>query len=187
MTTLALDPSLSCTGYAALSGRTLDESRVIECGTAKPKADDLFDRLWEIEADCLGLLVKFQPTTVVVERPMDKSFGLIGARGRISAPNYGMAVWCVYRVACEQVGRENIRTPTPAEWVGRGSIPSSQGDKYKEKRVRWVETLYPEWRGRLGPKTTAGNIADAILLARWSIGMGAFGRMIGAAGDRRSA
>ena len=59
----------------------------------------------------------------------------------------------------------------PVRMGGRAD-PVNRGDEHKEKRVSYVEWLYPVWAGRFGPKTKAGNVADAVLLARWAVSHG---------------
>ena len=90
-----------------------------------------------------------------------------GPRSALSLPSYGVAVGAVFMQAVLHTpGR--VLTPASDEWPSR-SVPRTAGDAHKEGRVRYVEGLYGLERGALGPKTRAGNVADAVLLAMWGL------------------
>ena len=170
---LALDPSTSCTGYAVLT----DAGAVVweQTGTIRPKGEDLPEKLLDLARDVAGLFKTFRmgdDSTIVIERPQTAggpNRGTYGKQSPMSIAAYGAAFGAVYTMVCRYADPMQILTPTPMEWVGRGCIPSSQGDPHKEKRVRWVEQIYGLPHGHLGCKSKAGNVADAILLARWGL------------------
>ena len=177
MLTLAFDPSLGCSGWALLSGAALADSTIEDAGTITLQDDaPLADRLAVLASDASDLVRQLKPDQIVVEFPESRARGGggFGARSVLSLPNYGAAVGALYIGVYLAAPGLRILTPCPSEWVGRGRIPSSRGDEHKEKRVGYVEWLYPAWAGRFGPKTKAGNVADAVLLARWGISHGAY-------------
>ena len=176
MLTLAFDPSLGCSGWALLSGAALADSTIEDAGTITLQDDaPLADRLAVLASDASDLVRQYQPDRIVVEFPEHRARGGggFGARSVLSLPNYGAAVGALYIGVYLASPETEILTPCPSEWVGRKQIPSSRGDEHKEKRVSYVEWLYPVWAGRFGPKTKAGNVADAVLLARWAVSHGA--------------
>lgn len=175
---LALDPSSTCTGFATLDdggGLVLDQ-----CGTIRPAEADLPGRLLEIANDVRGLVCTLSPgSSVVIERPQTAggpNRGGFARMGVMSACSYGAAFGVALATVAEAIPSDRIITPTPAEWVGRGLVPSSRGDPHKVRRVRWVESLYLLAPDTLGPRTYAGNVADAILMARWARGVVAMRR-----------
>lgn len=167
---LSIDPSSTCCGYALL-----DDNRVCaieESGTFKLKAHDLCDRLDELIADLRGFLQR-NPDVVVIERPQvagGPNRGGFAKQSTMSVASYGAAFGAVYGfvIGTPMPHFRKVMTPTPSQWVGRGVVPSSKGDPYKTKRVQLVEQLYGLKPGTLGPKTYAGNVADAILMGRWA-------------------
>jgi hypothetical protein len=177
VTILSLDPSLTCTGYAVITA-----GKVMELGTIKLAAasdDNLPDRLIELARDIRGLvggMVEPYPDAVVIERPQTAggpNRGTFAKQSPMTIAAYGAAFGAVLISAREMMPKAAaLLTPTPAEWVGRnGVIPSSANDPHKTRRVAWVQERCPEVRGQLGPKTTAGNVADAILIGLWARGI----------------
>jgi hypothetical protein len=175
MTILSLDPSLTSTGWAVITG-----GRVTDCGRICLADADLPERLVELARDVRSIVagqVEPYPHVVVVERPESKRRGG-GSWAGISPfalTVYGAAFGAVLVAAREMMPKSALLlTPTPSEWVGRGVIPSSRDDPRKLKRVRWVEARCPEtldWftgkHGR-GYREGAGDMADAILMALWA-------------------
>ena len=168
-TIFAIDPSLSCTGFALLRSGKVDHF-----GTLRLAEDaDLPERLIEMFADLCGILDRFSRNSridaIVIERPEENRRGG-GSWANISpftltvyGSSFGAAVIAAHAAAPEAM----LLTPCPSTWVGRARIPSSKGDPHKTRRVKAVEYLFPETRGRFDCMTRAGNEADAILLARW--------------------
>ena len=176
MLTLAFDPSLGCSGWALLSGAALADSTIEDAGTITLQDDaPLADRLAVLASDASDLVRQLKPDQIVVEFPESRARGGggFGARSVLSLPNYGAAVGALYIGVYLAAPDTPILTPCPSEWVGRGRVPSSKGDAHKTGRVQYVEWLYPAWKGRFGAKTKAGNVADAVLLARWAVSHGA--------------
>ena len=182
---LAFDPGLTCTGYALLGdGAGAGASGCIfDSGTMRSKETHLVPRLNEMAADVwakvyenidadLHVVIEFPGTRAM---PPDKSS--YGRRSVRFLPHYGMAVGVVFAtvrhcsiaaVACEKrKAMFGIITTEPGDWT-RG-LPKTKGDPHKEGRVRLVESIYGLSAGAMGAKTVAGNVADAVLLARWGL------------------
>ena len=168
-TVIAFDPSLTATGYAVIVA-----GKVVEHGAITlDDGADLPERLIELARDVRGIVggqVEPYPDAIVVERPESKHRGG-GSWANISPftlTKYGAAFGTVLTAAAEMMPKSAVLlTPTPSEWVGRGRIPSSANDPGKSRRVAFVEATVPEVRGAMGPKTRAGDVADAILLGLW--------------------
>lgn len=193
MTHLAFDPSSTITGWAVLREGPGPEGTILDMGIIRAKSDGLA-RQQQLAADVREVYadaVRWAggagggPLTIVIERPEDHAVGAgrqnFGRRGFADLATYGRAVGCVEATILALHPLDRILSPCPSEWVGRGrGAPSSRGDEHKEKRVKYVEWMWKLEAGALGCKTNAGNVADAVLLAHWSIGMAAVGRMVGA-------
>lgn len=177
---VAFDPSVSCTGWAVLAIDGSADGRLREKGTHRP--DDkqkLPAKIAELHRDVSGLLKELQAWSVVamivVEFPVaSKRKPSAGFRKRsgLTLPSYGIAVGAVYGPALTfQENNKGVRIITPAadQWTG-GDIPSTENDEHKTERVALVESMYDLQRGELGAPTYAGNVADAVLLARWGLG-----------------
>lgn len=170
---VGIDPSCACTGWAVLdasSGSMMGTLR--EKGSHKPGEGTLAERVAETATDVRAHLLGLRDllALVVVEFPAKSErspSAEFGRRSILTLPNYGICVGAVYE-ACRQSCDCPILTPASDEWTG-GDIPSTVGDDYKIGRVRYASSLYGLADGALGPKTYAGNVADAILLARWGL------------------
>lgn len=169
---LAIDPSLTCTGWALL--RSVDD--LVEFGILRLRSDDLPSRLIELATD-IRSLVTARPDlqAIVIERPQTAggpNRGGFAKMGAMTIAAYGAAFGAAFTtVEAARQPSTIVLTPQPSDWVGRGRIPSSAGDTYKRRRVQYVEQLYPSARGNMGAKTNAGNVADAILMGRWGAGV----------------
>lgn len=163
MKILGLDPALNLTGWATLIDNgpdgLLDDYGLIHGSEEK----GLDPRGRELVGQVQSLIKGVAPDLVVVELPADGSQGSGGYGGRaaMSGPPYGFAVGCVFAAALA-MGVE-VRGVSVSRWAK--GLP--KGDDHKSGRVRAAQYLYGLPEGKLGAKTTAGNIADAILLARW--------------------
>jgi hypothetical protein len=174
---VGIDPSCTCTGWAVLEHDGSLLGRLVEGGTIKPKEGTLAERVDETCRDLLKMLMELEVDRVgaiVVEfparskRPPSYEFG---NRSILTLPNYGVMVGAVYlaiMVSLPKGAGAQVLTPASDEWTG-GDIPSSAGDDHKTQRVAYVTSLYNLKPGSLGAKTYAGNVADAVLLARWGL------------------
>lgn len=165
---LAIDPSLSCTGYAVLNGtiiRAMGKVTSDGDGDAYERACSISNQL------CRELEPHIGPDTaaVVVEAPQIVARGLAGKRSAATAPNYGIVVGVVtrdiHRLIQERETSAVLLRPSATVWTA--GLPGTRKDPKKRGRVQLVSSLYGLGLGALGSVTDAGNIADAILLARW--------------------
>lgn len=174
---LAIDPGLTMTAGALIIAGPKEElrGRFYQSWTIKPKGDTLPMRLFNLLREVESVIARAEPTILVIEMPADRAMGGPGRsfnrRSIMSLPNYGAAVGvCVAASAAwgesEQASAQLF--PSSSDWTG-GDVPSSKDDEYKEKRVAYVQRLWNLPDGELGPKTTAGNVADAALIARWGL------------------
>lgn len=164
----ALDPSLSCTGFALLSR---DGATLIDHGRIGPDCDgDAYSRAASIAS--LAVLeirkVKDKLAAVVIEAPQTFTRGMRGKRSAARLPNYGIAVGVItYAVDMELKGAGvTLLRPSASEWT-RG-MPGTRGDDDKVRRVQAVERRFGLEIGSLGAKSVAGNVADAALLGCWA-------------------
>lgn len=158
---LALDPSLSCTGWALLYGTNVNEAGTINV----PSKGTVWQRIAVALDDIDGLIVNAGKITVVVETPQTITRGKMGQRSASSLPNYGMLVGAVLAHIRAKHPGVDLREVSATEWTKHA--PSTNGDRDKVRRVQAVEYHYPQLKGKLGAKTKAGNVADAILMGRW--------------------
>lgn len=168
----ALDPSLSCSGFAVLAA---DGSAIDVYGKIKPDSKgDAYERAADIASLCLLELRKYrgQLTAVVIEAPRTNSRGLGGKRSAASLPNYGICIGVVTYAVEREIGTWSpapaLLRPSASDWT-RG-VTGTKGDTHKERRVRAAEEKFGLSEGAFGCKTDAGNIADAILLGCWAAG-----------------
>ena len=172
---LSLDPSSECTGYAMLGA----DRGIIESGTIRPDARDKTPaaRVLTIGREVGALVKRLSPGVVVVETPFATPRG--GPKARRSAmtlPTYGMAVGAAlaavdgWRLTHDPAP---VLVTVPADAWSRG-LAGTRDDEHKVKRVQAVVYLYGIAPEALGPKTLAGNVADAILMARWALDARAF-------------
>ena len=167
---LSLDPSSECTGYAMLGA----DRGIIESGTIRPDARDKTPaaRVLTIGREVGALVKRLSPGVVVVETPFATPRGGPKAkRSAMTLPTYGMAVGAAL-AAVDGWRRTHDPAPTlvtvPADEWSRG-LAGTRDDAHKTKRVQAVAYLYQIDPSALGPKTIAGNVADAILMARWAL------------------
>lgn len=171
MTTLTIDPSLSCTGYAVFSAAALDSAGIIRVpDTGKGRTQ--WARVAAALDDLTGILQSLPAdgsVTVVVETPQTVTRGKRGQRSASSLPGYGMIVGAMLAhvrayIAAKAPGWSLVEVSATVWTKG---YPSTNNDPHKTRRVRAAEYLYPSAAGKLGAETTAGNVADAILMGDW--------------------
>lgn len=153
-------------------------SEIIEAGSFTTDSNQerhlrciaLFDRTLEILHACQDP-GRFR--LVVIESPNEQFI-----RGRQS-PTVGGGVGAAFGAVstAAHVGqrgplvrgaRADVRCPIAGQW-SRGWCASVKDDEYKTARVAQVERLYRLSPGALGAKTSARDIADALLLAEWGV------------------
>lgn len=164
---LAIDPGISCTGYCLLDTVGPDGS-IHEAGriVPGPSSKSLGDRARSIVSDINELVHDNGIDAVVIETPQTVARGKRNTRSASTLPTYGVAVGAILAGVHVPDLAERIEV-SATEWT-RG-IPTTSRDKDKSNRVMLVERIYGMPSGSLGPKTTAGNVADAVLLARWAM------------------
>lgn len=165
---LSFDPGLTTTGFAILSS---DGKELLDHGVINPDCDgDAYSRAASIAS--LAVLevrsIRDKLTTVVVESPQTYTKGKGNKRSLATLPNYGIAVGVItYAIDMEIKGTEIVLLrPSASSWT-RG-FARTKGDEHKTGRVLEVEDRFKLERGSLGPKTVAGNVADAVLLGCWA-------------------
>lgn len=171
---IAFDPSIDRTGYAVLEDDG-DSGRIWEAGliTTRDHSHGRAARIDDLIAGTQEKLDHAHADAAVIEFPFSRVFPGRGTRRSIATlPTMGLAIGAVYATARAHWTSGKlplgVLTPGSDEWP-RGTVPPTKGDDAKEARVRYVEAVYRLRDGELGPKTTAGNIADAILQARWGL------------------
>lgn len=168
---LGIDPSISCTGYCLLE-RSGEHGRIIEAGKVSPtsRQTTLGERARQIVCDLNELvreaMDKAGLDTVIVETPQTVTRGKRGLRSAATLPSYGVAVGAILAGLDVPDGVERIEV-SATDWT-RG-MPTTARDPDKVNRVLLVERMYGLEPGSLGARTVAGNVADAILLARYAL------------------
>lgn len=170
----AIDPSIKCTGYAAIRDDGVGDGQLVMKGTISPPVSrSIVDRcefiLAEIRSQIWSAIGHHSADRdfIVIETPQTVTRGKKGQRSASSLPTYGMIVGCLLWGLDERLW-DMRHTVSATEWTKRG-IPATYRDTYKELRVRMVESIYGVRRGGLGAKSVAGNVADAALIARWFV------------------
>jgi hypothetical protein len=171
MSVVAFDPAITHTGAACVSddGRELRGAPLIR---VEGENRDLQDRLTELRRDVRAFLEEHRPKVVAVEMPAKRGLPPeaqgFKKRSMLHLPTYGIAVGTVLAEAERYVdmnpNREVVVLCRGSDEWSRG-YPGTKNDEYKTARVRLVESMFQLPEGSLGAKTTAGNLADAILLA----------------------
>lgn len=177
---IAVDPSLSCTGYAVLDAPEDDPVRLVRHGyIARDRKAGLgfdlviaiMDQVTDVVSDALAGGSRGERVVYVVEGPRPSGGFSMGKRSFRSLPWYGVLVGALAfggprTMLLERTdGTGRIEYVTPAEW-SKG-LPVIGEDKYKQARVRVAEAEFGLVEGALGPKSYAGDVADAILMGSW--------------------
>ncbi len=168
MTILAFDPSTTCTGWAVL-GDAGDDGKFLGAGMIRPdKFDTLTDRLLDMAEAVRERVRVAGADVVVVETPAatGRARAAQGFKGTpLTIPIYGAAVGAAI-VACGSTGKGvKVCGVASDEWT-KHRVPTGR-DPHKAMRVEYVKRLYGI--EDLGPRSLAGNVADAILIARWRL------------------
>lgn len=170
---MGIDPSISCTGWALLnSAKDANDGGFVACGYIVPsKAKDLAVRIIDL-AGAIGRRVQeYNPGLIVLETPAATGRAMSGQRFKgtaLTIPVYGAAVGaCI--VACSRSNACVMGTPSD-DWTKSPDTPRCRGDADKTNRVEYVQRV---WGITLeAPKSLAGNVADALLIARWGVRRG---------------
>lgn len=180
---IGIDPSLTCTGWAVIdSFPSRPQGIAVWHGYITDAADaelPMQTRFRALMHELTGVLTRHGRTggdvRCVVERTEDKARGgasqsWAGKRSSLTAPNYGIAVGAAYAAALACFSIEAISSPAPTDWIGddipRASGKDADADPHKVMRVRYAERVWGLERDSLGPVTYAGNVADALFIAR---------------------
>lgn len=186
---LGIDPSLTCTGWALLEQfPTRPQGLAIAHGIIEPAGADkpMHERIREL-ACLLTQAIVCNPTashcTIEIPENKPRPAGKRGfaKRSVITLPNLGIPVGACIALACTHFDAPNIRTVAPSDWltsdiprVGGGGDDDDEhstgkdagSDPHKTYRVRYAERVWNLKRDSLGPVSKAGNVADALFIAR---------------------
>ena len=167
---LSIDPSMTCTGWALFEPT---REKIVAHGYVCPPEADLF-----VACDLLVSTVWTRVlehttaagiATVLIETPQTVMFNGRATKAKrsiTSLPTYGVVVGAFYGRFSGMAPLEGkIEGVSVSEWAMRYAV--RKDDKHKEGRAKLVELLFNLQRGALGPKSYAGNVADAMLMARW--------------------
>jgi hypothetical protein len=163
---LAFDPSLTCTGWAVLHEDGPDGKLIAHGVIRVPDKGSVWERCRAVCADTAALVAEWKPSRVVVETPQTYSIGMGGKRSAATLPSYGMVVGALLATATLTAGAWTIRDVSASEW-SRG-VPGTKGDTHKKARVQYAASVYGLDPSSFGAVSVAGNVADAVLLARWA-------------------
>ena len=164
MIVLGVDPSVTAAGIAVIAAEP-GEARLVlgECltqskGTALERAIALGQYVQSLAA-------QWRPAVIVVETPFERARGGPKAtRSAMTLPAYGMAVGAVGMA----LAGHRVRFVAADAW-SRG-LPGTARDPHKTNRVRLAAAIVGVDEALFGSKTTAGNVADAVLMAWWAAG-----------------
>lgn len=163
MKILSLDPATGETGWAVLTDDGSPDGRLDDYGLIRGADGELEHVMRELYCSALALIASHLPDVAAVELPFaQKRPGGQARRSVVHLPTYGMAVG-VCLAACYAHTRSVYGVPND-EWGRRFPVGK---DQYKTARVLAVEGLYGLERGKMGAMSVAGNVADAVLLARY--------------------
>lgn len=153
MILLALDPSLTCTGYAVgTSDRHLIESGRITPTCTSGKVDATL-RAWSMCKDIDDLIREHDIEQAVVETPAPQApRGKHGSKGQAK---YGVAVGVIACHVIESLGIGKVTVVAADDWTGQ--VP-------KQRRALCVAADFPNYSTKRDPGL---NVADAIALMQW--------------------
>ncbi len=171
---VALDPSLTCTGYACgdRAGNDVDlhELGRITAPAAK-KRPTVAIRLCEMYQEILDVLCRRLPGVIVIETPARQAGRATGGKKKkgqsvIGQARYGMAVGVALAASWKH----------QADVIGMpraGQIVTSDADDWthqvkKEERLEAVAQRFELYR-QIRAKDTGGDIGDAIALMQWYV------------------
>jgi hypothetical protein len=166
---LGIDPSMGGTGIALLEGEPGTDGKIIEAIRHTPEGDGVGPKASALASFVVDYIREKLPNIIVIETPFEGTRG--GAHSKRSAmtlPTYGMAVGAVCAaVTCGRIPKHacGVLCVPADQWC---KITTRQ-DPYKENRVRFAASIYGMQPEDFGCKSKAGDIADAVLLARYGL------------------
>lgn len=194
---LGLDPSLTCTGWAVLESLpTRPQGIAVAHGYITPPGADqpMHERIAALLAELDNVFAAhLQDQTAsraglycAIEIPENKArpAGKRGfaSRSIVTLPNLGIPVGACIGFALGRFVPDNVRTVAPSDWLSRdiprvggvGDEEQSSGkdagsDPHKTMRVHYAESVWSLKHGSLGPPSKAGNVADALFIARHAL------------------
>lgn len=171
MKIMGIDPSLHEAAAATLetSDARPDLGVLVGGWRVQVEGTNAVERAFSLVDQLYALIGKEKPDVLTIETPADAKVKWSGAylgRSPIVAAMYGVGVGAVL-LGLRPLGIRTIYAGVN-EWTSR-DVPSTGGDKHKTKRVGYAAALYGRTVESFGPKTYAGNIADAIFIARWGL------------------
>jgi hypothetical protein len=108
------------------------------------------------------------PDIVIVETPFEKTRGGAGQSKRsvVTLPWYGVAVGAAICGAMRYLPGSDAKLGGVANdtWAKRYPVGK---DPYKTARVKLAADVYGRQPEEFGCKSKAGDVADAVLMARW--------------------
>lgn len=184
MKLIAFDPSMTCVGWAVMSREpgAPDTGELVAAGTIRTdalEASETIARIQLIGREAKALVDDEEPSIVAIELP--STFVPSQGRGmqRRGQPNYGMAVGAVIDAASVPFNFKQRRPVTPPRVIGwppdvwTRSLPTgvrtTRDDKYKTARVEHAARMFNRRPEDFGPKTRAGDVADAVLIGRYAM------------------
>lgn len=189
MIVVGFDPSLSATGWAVLNSEAprhaphREDGQLVVAGIIKPDGDtkDYAARLGSLFREARAILDEYLPSLVVVELPASHGHhrGSKSGTYHVGQPIYGSAVGAVIVTALLDARMDTLERITPprvmafAADVWTRSLPDgarrTKDDPKKTRRVEYAATVYSRSPESFGPMTVAGEVADAVLLARYGL------------------
>lgn len=155
MIILALDPSLTKTGYAVGTGhRQLIEHGLINSDSGL----DLVPRARRMVAEVEAMVRLHKPECIAIELPAHHVHGRVHGMNIGGLAKYGFAVGWVVGLCdayCAKRGARLIASDAN-EWTNRSK---------KRTRVAWVSQWYPAYQAK---RDRGGDMADAISLMEWA-------------------
>lgn len=159
MNTLAIDPSLTSSGFAYFEGATLVETRRI---TARGSDDCKAVRAAQMAARILERAAGYRVTTLVVEWPQ-----IYRATRSKSNPNDLLGLAAIAGILASALQHARVRTPTPAEWIGQ--LPkATRGNAMSSPRALRIMSRLTSSECVL--VLNQHDVIDAVGLALWSMG-----------------
>lgn len=179
MIILALDPSLTSTGFAVVDVFDRDRwgRRLAAWGTVTTESDSTTSERLVALAQCVAsLIAEYRPVHVAIEFPAVRGLppqaqGFAGTP--LTITQYAMAVGVAF-LQCNMpwtdpdtrlvVSPPRVRSYPVDEWSKGRGIPGTRKDPYKEKRTQYAALVWGMDPEQFGPKSRAKDIADAALL-----------------------
>lgn len=189
---IALDASLTCTGIAAASVELSSgcakpgSERLLGVYRTRSDLEPSKSSVWERCIDIveqakkaaaeMKALAKSQADKdsstlevhVVIETPQTFTHGLKASRSPATLPNYGMLIGAMLMGFRLWEGADKVVDISASRWTaGMSKIGQTKDDSNKTGRVFLASQRFRLNPGALGSATTAGDAADALLIAAW--------------------